>query len=85
MHAGLCILCAVQDNVRHFRIQILTVQHIAVDGVNARPVAGDQERIEGKCSQQMAHLENMTTSGKRQGDFTLAQALKCVQGFLPKR
>ena len=83
MHAGLRIPGAVQDNVRHLRIQILTVQHIAVDGVNARSVAGDQERIEGKCPQQMAHLQHMTTSSKRQGNFTLAQALKSVQGFLP--
>ena len=28
-------------------------------------------------------LNTMTTSSKRQGNFTLAQALKSVQGFLP--
>jgi hypothetical protein len=83
--AGLRIPGAVQHDIRHFRVEILTVQHIAFHGVNSRPVAGDQKGIEGKRAQQMAHLQHMAAGGKRQGDITLAQALQRVQGFLPKR
>jgi hypothetical protein len=81
VHAGLRIPGAVQHDIRHFRVEILTVQHIAFHGVNARPVAGDQKRIQGKRAQQMAHLQHMAAGGKRQGDITLAQALQRVQGF----
>jgi hypothetical protein len=71
----------VQHDIRHFRVEILPVQHIAFYGVNSRPVAGDQKGIEGKRAQQMAHLQHMAAGGKRQGDITLAQALQRVQGF----
>lgn len=75
----------MQHDIRHFRVEILSVQHIAFYRVNSRPVAGDQKGIEGKRAQQMAHFQNMTPGGKRQSDITLVQALQRVQGFLPKR
>lgn len=85
MDAGLRVPGTVQHDICHFRVEILSVQHIAFYRVNSRPVTGDQKGIEGKRAQQMAHFQNMAPGGKRQGDITLVQALQRVQGFLPKR
>ena len=38
---GLRVPRAVQNNIRHFRVEILAVQHLSFNGVNARSVTRD--------------------------------------------
>ena len=45
MNAGPGVPGAVQDDICHFRVEILTVENIAFDRVNARPVAGNKKSI----------------------------------------
>ncbi len=76
MNAGLGIPGGMQHLLRHIRGEILTIEHVPLQGVNARAVAGDQKGIKGQRTHQVTHLQHMSTGGEGKRNVALTQSLE---------
>ena len=73
VHAGPGIPSTMQHVFRYLGIEILTVQLLPFQRVDARPVARDQKCVQGKFTHHMVHLQRMAAGGERQSDIAFPQ------------